>query len=162
MTILNAILFKVNWIACVVGGTFWGVGGIACLIAFSFWAKSWRVDLPLVLILSLTGAVLDTMWIYLGILDYQSPIAPLWIIMLWAGLAFTIHHAMSLFIHRPLLGATLSGLAAPVTYLSGERLGAVIVPDPLMLSVVMVTWFVLFYIVFKSAQRTYQTSEATV
>lgn len=152
MKIVNGILFKLNWIACVVGGAIWGAFGIAALLGFSVYAGSWRRDLPLVLGLGIVGALLDTLWIMLGVLDYGTVVAPLWIIMLWIGLALTLNHAMSFFASRPVVGAVLSGGAAPVTYLSGQSLGAVVVPDVYLLGVIALTWGLLFYAVFKYLQ----------
>ena len=152
MKIVNGILFKLNWIACVVGGAIWGAFGIAALLGFSLYAGSWRRDIPLVLGLGIVGAVLDTLWIMLGVLDYGTTLAPPWIIMLWIGLALTLNHAMSFFASRPVLGAVLSGGAAPVTYLSGQSLGAVVVPNVFLLGIIAITWGLLFYAVFKYLQ----------
>lgn len=154
MKILNAILFKLNWIACVVGGPLWGAATLTAFTAFSVYARTWRDDLVLVFGLVLIGAVLDTTWIHVGLLDYGTSLAPVWIIQLWAGLAFTIHHAMAIFKEKPLLGAVLSGLAAPVTYLSGESLGAVTVPHVEGLAVIGIVWFVLFFGIFRINQPT--------
>ena len=149
MNLVNAVLFKANWFACVLGGTFWGALGITGLLAFSVVRNTWRQDLALLALLAGVGALLDTTWIHLGILDYGTVFAPIWIIFLWMGLAMTLNHAMSLFQQRPLLGAILSGAAAPVTYLGGQSLGAVSVPTPELLGIVAVVWAGLFYALFR-------------
>ena len=149
MKILNAVLFKANWLACVIGGALWGVLGVAALIVFSITVRTWHRDAALLVLLAGIGAVLDSLWIQLGILDYGTRLAPLWIIMLWMGLAMTLHHAMSMFQTRPLLGAVLAGGAAPMTYLTGESLGAVSVANPWLLSIIAVAWAGLFYVLFR-------------
>ena len=153
MNVLNAVLFKVNWFACVVGGALWGLAGIGALLVFSHFANSLRRDLVLVGIFMLLGAILDTIWIASGILDYGTRIAPLWIVMLWMGLAFTLNHAMAYFKQQPLIGALLAAGAAPVTYLTGQSLGAVVVPDTAMLGCVAAAWFAMFYLTFSQLPK---------
>ena len=149
MKIINAVLFKANWFACVLGGALWGALGVIGLAVFSFVAGRWQRDLVLAAALAAIGFCLDTVWIQLGILDYGTSLAPMWIVLMWVGLAFTINHAMSVFVERPLLGGLLSGGAAPVTCLGGERLGSVVVAMPLGLILVASVWAVLFYAVFR-------------
>ncbi len=147
--LVNAVLFKVNWLACVLGGPIWGALGIALLGVFSVWSGKWRRDWPLAVTLAVTGFALDTAWIALGVLDYGMPFAPLWIVFLWIGLALTLNHAMSVFQEHVALGALLCGTAAPVTYLSGEMLGAVVVINPPLLSTIAIAWAGLFYGLFR-------------
>ncbi|MEM7098821.1 MAG: DUF2878 domain-containing protein [Pseudomonadota bacterium] len=148
MKVINGVLFKLNWIACVVGGALWGALGVAALIGFSGYAGTLKRDAGLALCLGAIGAALDTLWIALGWLDYGTLFAPLWIIMLWVGLALCLNHAMAFFVSRPLLGGALSGAAAPLTYLSGASLGAVVVPNAWWLGVIGLVWGVLFTGVF--------------
>ena len=56
---------------------------------------------------------------------------------------------MAWFISRPLPGAILAAASAPLSYLSGAALGGVIVPDSAMVGLVCVSWFALFYVLFK-------------
>ena len=156
--VANALIFKAHWLACVLGGAYWGLARIVSLIAFSFAVDFLRRDLPWAVALGAIGAGLDTLWIALGILDYGAGFAPAWIIMLWVGLALTLNHAMYVFTSAPLIGGLLSGCAAPLTYMSGQALGAVVVPSPMQLLVIALTWAVLFYIVFVALARQ-QTSK---
>ena len=157
MKIVNGILFKANWLACVIGGALWGALGVIALLGFSAFAGSIRKDLPLVVGLAGAGAVLDTAWIFFGILDYGAAFAPVWIIMLWVGLALTLNHAFSFMVDRPLMGALFCGLAAPMTYLGGQSLGAVVVPQPIMLGIIAVTWGILFWVVLRYLQGQQET-----
>ena len=158
MVIINAIIFKIHWLACVIGGTLTGLAGLVGLIAFAFYADTWRKDLPLVLIAGVIGAVLDTLWIYLGILDFGTTLAPAWIVLLWMGLAMTFNHAMSIFQRYPLAGGLMAGIAAPMTYLTGQALGAVTVPNSLHLAIIAVSWAVLFWGLFRTLGNAEQAS----
>ena len=152
MKLVNAILFKLNWIACVVGGAYWGAFGVAALVGFSIYAGTSKRDLSLALFLGAVGAALDTLWITFGWLDYGTLLAPIWIVMLWIGLALCLNHAMAFFIDRPVIGGILSGMAAPLTYLSGASLGAVVVPNVWWLAAIGVVWAGLFFGVFSHLQ----------
>ena len=147
--IINAVIFKLHWVACVVGGSLWGVAGALGMIAFSWRVGTLQRDAWIAFLLAPAGWFLDTTWITLGILDYGAySTAPLWIVLLWVGLAFALCHAMSMFVDRPWLGGLLTLFAAPGTYLAGQSLGAVSVPDVWMLGVISIAWGSLFYAVF--------------
>jgi len=150
--LLNAALFQLTWFACVLGGaagsSVWGALALASLLAFSGTRPLLRSDLVLAAGLGVVGLVLDTLWIRTGVLDYGSAIAPAWIIMLWMGVGLTLNHSLALFAGRPWLGGLMAGAAAPLSYLGGERLGGVEVPDPALLVVVAAAWFALFTLAF--------------
>lgn len=150
--LINAGLFQVTWFACVLGGaagnSVWGAAALASLLAFSSVRPFLRSDLALAVVLGLVGLGLDTLWIRTEVLDYGSAVAPAWIIMLWMGVGLTLNHSLSMFGDRPWLGGLMAGSAAPLSYLGGERLGGVVVPDPWMLAVVAAVWFALFTLAF--------------
>lgn len=154
--ILNAVLFQAIWFACVLGGAhgwFWpGALGVLLLILSLAPSPALRHDALLATLLMPIGALLDTLWIHTGVLDFNgAAIAPAWIILMWLAVALTINHSLEFFRDRPLLGAAAVFCAAPLSYLAGERLGAVIVPDPILLVAVSTTWAVLFYGAFRFA-----------
>lgn len=154
--LMNAILFQVTWFACVVGGaagsSLWGFAGVLALIAFSWSVGCFQRDMRLLLLLGLTGFVVDTAWISLGILDYgDHALAPLWIVALWLGFALTVNHSMGWLRQKPLLAAALAALFAPMTYVTGASFGAVVIADALGLALISITWAVMFYLLFSSA-----------
>ena len=72
------------------------------------------------------GLVIENMWVVMGILTYPDhALAPYWIAILWVGLGLTINHSMALFRDHTLIGSVVVGIAATVTYLAGQRFGAV-------------------------------------
>jgi hypothetical protein len=82
------------------------------------------------LVAVLIGLILDTTWVRLGWLKFAagwalSERAPLWILLLWAGLALTLNHSLAWLQSRLLLAAVLAGISSPLSYLAAERLGAV-------------------------------------
>jgi hypothetical protein len=152
----NAALFQVAWFACVLGGAqdtgLWGAVALAALFGFSWWRGTHGFDLTLAGVAATIGFLVDTLWIRTGILDYAgAAFAPPWIVMLWAGVGLTINHSLSLFQARPWLGGMLAGATAPLSYLAGERFGAVSIADPWLLPIVSLVWMLLFVLAFALA-----------
>ncbi len=156
--IANGVLFQGAWFACVIGGaadsSVWGAAALAALLAMSLYGSSPARDLLLAGAVVVVGLILETVWIRTGVLDYQGAVlAPPWIVMLWAAVGLTVNHCLSMFKARPWLGGVLAGAGAPFSYLGGERLGAVIVPDPYQLVFVSVVWLLLFTLIFAVARE---------
>ena len=147
--ITNVLLFQATWFACVAGGVWWGLAALSAMIGFSWWVGRLAADAAVALAAAGIGACLDTLWIYAGVLNFFGAVfAPAWIVMLWIGVGLSVNHSLAFFKSRPLLGGLLAAVAAPVCYLSGEALGAVIVPDPALLGAISAVWFVLFWLGF--------------
>lgn len=104
------------------------------LIGFAFWefrpARRVYGDLQLMLVAVLIGLILDTSWVMLGWIKFAagwafSELAPLWILLLWAGLALTLNHSLAWLQKRLVLAAILSCVSSPFSYLAAAHLGAV-------------------------------------
>ncbi|MEZ5558599.1 MAG: DUF2878 domain-containing protein [Pseudomonadales bacterium] len=154
--LINAALFQTTWFACVLGGaagsSLWGAAALLGLLTFSARSPHLRADLRLAAAAAVIGFALDTLWIHLGVLDYHGiAFAPAWIVLLWVAVGLTLNHSLSLFAGRPWLGGVLAGACAPLSYLGGERLGAVAVPDPWLLALVAAAWFFTFALAFALA-----------
>lgn len=147
--VVQAVLFQANWFACVLGGALWGAAGICLLAWFSARVGRLSVDLCAAGVAALVGLCLDTLWIHLGVLDFAgAPVAPLWIVFLWMGVGMSLNHSLSFFKAHPLLGGLLGAMSAPLCYLAGERLGAVVVADAALLGLVAAVWFGVFWAAF--------------
>lgn len=91
-------------------------------------------NFKLLLVAVLVGLILDTTWINLGWLEFAAnwPLAdkaPVWILILWMGLALTLNHSLAWLQSRLLLAACLGGLFGPVSYRAAAQLGAVKIID---------------------------------
>lgn len=160
MKISNAILFQLNWFACVIGGTFWGTITITMLVVAVVVAAmispcatraALRADFVVILIMGTVGWIIESVWIKFGLLDYGITSVPIWIALLWVGVGLTINHSLSFLGSRPVMGAIFAGLAAPASYLAGEHFGAVRVLMNFGLVPISLCWGLLFYLVFKYA-----------
>ena len=154
-------MLKAAWLCCVLGGINYGLPALAAMFALSFWQGELLGDTPFVIALALIGLCLDTFWMYVGVLDYGSAaltllpgvsLAPVWIIMLWLAVGLSIRHSLIFLVNRPVLGALLVGGGAPLSYLTGERFGAVTIPSIQGLVVLALVWMLLFFFVFSRAK----------
>ncbi|MCG8433892.1 MAG: DUF2878 domain-containing protein, partial [Gammaproteobacteria bacterium] len=55
----------------------------------------------------------------------HAGVAPLWILMLWAGFSLTLNHSLAWLQKHYFLAALFAAIASPLSYLAGEKLGAV-------------------------------------
>ncbi len=167
-TLLNAGLFQLVWFGSVLGaGVYqslsYAVVALVLLVLSLRLHQRQRSDLWLVLIALPAGWLLDTLWIRLGVLDYGDTLtAPTWILLMWIGVALTVNHSLVILRDRPLLGALVVAVFAPVSYLAGQRLGAVDVPDVQRLWMVCLSWGLLFYLMFRLALRLSESTAASV
>ncbi len=145
--ILNALLFQLNWFACVLGGAhdqpLWALFTLSLMFAQTARGNTLRADVILVLCGAAVGLFLDSLWIFTGILDYGTRFAPVWIVMMWMGAALSLNHSLAWLKPQPWLGGILAAMVAPLCYLSGESLGAVDV-DNAGLPIVAVSWLFVF------------------
>ena len=158
LQICNAVIFQATWFGCVLGGAagqpIWGFLGVGVLLGLNLRQPPVRSDLFFMAVLGVIGLVLDTFWIELGVLSYPGGwLAPMWIVALWLGFALTVNHSLAWLQQKPLLAGLMAAAAAPLSYLGGERLGAVTVPDLSGLWIIALAWGVLFYAVFTAASR---------
>jgi len=131
---LNFVAFQVGWFACVLGagrGLAWlGPLVVALVLGATWWYAPRRREL--LLLLAVAGAVglcWDSALAAAGLIGYAPgaltpPLAPLWILALWLLFASTFALSMRWLRSRVLLAAAFAAVAAPLSYLAGERLGA--------------------------------------
>ena len=120
LSVINFLLIKVAWVACVVGGTLSGALVIALMFALVLSGR-WQRERGFVVGLALLGLTL--IMDHLGILDFGSGtlqlgnlVASLWIILLWVAVGLSLFEALGFFVRRPVLGAVIVGAAAPLSY----------------------------------------------
>ncbi|GIT39521.1 MAG: hypothetical protein Ct9H300mP8_07170 [Gammaproteobacteria bacterium] len=114
-----------------------------------YFAETFKIDIRFVIGLAFLGFVLDTVWVWLGILDYG---------------AVRSRPRGSLFYGPPsgLRRATVLGsfaatntgwpfaaVAAPISYFAGQRIGAAVLVETGGLVFVSVVWGVLFMGLFR-------------
>lgn len=170
-TWINFIAFQIVWFAAVLGAAYgaWWAGPVA-LAGFAAYhlrrGVGRRGDLRLMGIAVLLGFGIDTLMAASGLSIYASPvpaapIAPFWILSLWAGFALTLNHSMHWFTARPLLAAPMAALFGPISYYgAGRAWGAVTIAEPVLLAlgVLGMCWLIAMFVLCLAARRFSRTS----
>ncbi|NWE43635.1 DUF2878 domain-containing protein [Pseudomonas yamanorum] len=124
----NAVLFQCGWFACVLGGnSLWLLVGVAVLAVHLLWISSWSEEGQVILAVTLLGTVIDTALRGFGVFHFSmpGPLAPLWLILLWALLATTLRHCLA-WSAQPWWRASLLGaVGGPLSYYAGSQLAGV-------------------------------------
>lgn len=141
--IVNAVFLQLLWFAAILGAA--GEWMLPALTGFGLYT-CWHLlcsdrrqqDVALAAIAVVIGFTLDSFWVQLHWLSFNfslSPtgMAPLWILMLWAGLGLTVNHSMRWLQSRLVLAGILAAVSAPCSYFAASRLGAVVILEPAML-----------------------------
>lgn len=165
LLISNFILFQLGWFACVLGGAFRMalVGGLVALaiIALHLWrAQAPKAESVLILAAFGIGIVFESILTLSGISQYADGVlvhgfAPYWMVLMWGLFATTLNVSMRWVknLSLPVL-AVLGAILAPLSYLAGNRLGAVLFSDTtLALIIIAVGWAVLFPLLVVIARR---------
>ena len=148
---INQAFFQASWPACV-GGAAFGLlwPGLLVVGAFAAWQLHPRHAHPadpaaLVLFVGL-GAMLDTLWVRLGVVDYALDVpaagfAPLWLLLL--------------FRRRWVLFALIATVGSPMSYTAAAGLGAVDWTAPAWVVVVCMgpVWALLTGLAFRAVDR---------
>ena len=139
MNLINFVLFQLGWFACVLSaanGRPWLGLLVVLLIVAGHIRMSSRpaVETKLVMLAVASGLVFDSFLSQSGWLQYAggmyTGIAPYWILAMWALFATTLNASMGWLKDKLLLAAILGAIFGPLSYLAGQRLGALQIVDP--------------------------------
>jgi hypothetical protein len=145
--ILNAVVFQLAWLACVVGGSLVALVVTAAVLALHLWLSTRRGAEATMLMLALgTGLICETLLIQGGVLLAPGPLPPVWLLCLWPLFATTLGLPLRWFRDRPLFAAIGGLLFAPFSYFGGSRLAGIelLTPEWLALLLVGMIWLVAF------------------
>ena len=128
--ILNGLMFQAIWLLCILGGDHGAPLAIMVLAVWLWWRRL-PGELSQITLLSGAGIVMDSIWMVAGLMVFQdslwpqTPLIPLWLMVLWFGFSATLRHSMRFLLGRPLLAAVLGATAAPLSYATGAHLADV-------------------------------------
>lgn len=133
-TLVNFVAFQVGWFACVSGaasGLPWvGVLVVGLVIGLHLvLAARPGQELRLVLLAVVMGLVFDSLLVKSGWLQYAggaafAGMAPYWILAMWALFATTLNVSMGWLKNKPGLAVLMGAIFGPLSYMAGQRLGA--------------------------------------
>lgn len=147
---MSFLLFQGVWFAAVVGAArqqpLLGPAAAMLLLGLAFkTTRNVRAELLSVLAALCVAFVLDGVLGGLAWVRYQAHagpawLAPSWILTLWAAFATTLVPALGWLNQRLGLAAALGAVFGPIAYYSGQRLGALSIPDPRAYGVLVAGW----------------------
>lgn len=131
-TPINFITFELCWFGCVLGAAkeFGWLGPLLVAITVplqvSFLTLNHKQEYIFVLLCGAGGFVLETVMIMGGVYIPVGGerISPLWMTALWFNFGPLVSLSLSWFKGKYLLTAILGGLAGPMAYWGGDKLGA--------------------------------------
>jgi hypothetical protein len=102
-------------------------------------SRNWR-EYAFIALITLWGFTQDFLLMQLQVLAVaEQAWPPLWLVSLWVLFATTLNHSLRWFQRHLWLAVLAGGIAGPLSYLAGDRLGALQVSIPL-LPVLSLTW----------------------
>jgi hypothetical protein len=145
--IVNAVVFQIAWLLCVLGGSMVAVVVTAFVLALHFqWVRDQQREAAFLLQCVAVGLACDLSLIYSGVLITAGALPPLWLTCLWPLFGSTVGYALRPFHGRFLLCVAGGALLAPLSYLGGVRLSGISLLEPtwLALTIIGMIWAVIF------------------
>jgi len=155
--LFNILLYEVVWFLCV----FWGDrGALLALVLIGVHliiSPCRKADLIMMAVLLGFGLVIDGLIHAAGYISYHAPARPipLWLVVIWLGLALMVHHCLRWMKQRLLLSALFGAIGGPMAYWAGVKAGAAEFEVPLMqvLLLLSLIWALLWPAVMYIGQR---------
>lgn len=153
MNIINFILFQTAWFVTIFsaayGNPYFGVlfTLVWVIFHFSFLTNKRNKELLIICITAVMAIAFELAQVLYGFISYPEQAAlitmvPLWMITLWINLSLTINHSMAWLKGRYILAALFASVAGPLTYVAGERIGAITLHSNMSLLAISIMWLV--------------------
>ncbi len=147
--IINAILFQLGWLICVISTNTWAVisTSLILIIHFKYIQRTyteWRIFVIALLI----GFIFDTLLLQADILvtPNEQIFQPIWLTCLWALFASTIGHSLAWLRQRIALSAFIGAIFGPLAYKSGAYLVGIQLDLSVLLHLITLSlgWAIIF------------------
>lgn len=178
--LFNALVFYAVWFSAVwLAGTGQPLpalsiclGAVAFHLAVTSPSPRWR-EMMVVGLSALMGLGLETAFIAGGLTAFPMPASgalgptnipgwtggllawapPVWLIGLWAAFGTLLNVSLAPLKKRPGLAAGLAALGGPASYYAGERLGAITLAEPRMLTLAILgaAWVIVFPLLLRAS-----------
>ncbi len=135
---INLTLFKIGWVAVVfsaaAGMAEVGVATVALIVLVHLLrAERATREFRLLIIAALAGLAWESMLVVASVLQYPTTnanlFAPYWIIAMWVLFATTLNVGMQWLQRNLLLAGVAGAVGGPMSFLAGEKIGAVVIGD---------------------------------
>jgi len=138
--VANFLTFQLGWFSCVLGaahGLPWLGPLVVLAVVFLHLFLSSRPmhELRLIAAAMMLGLMIDSLLLASGWLQYPNGawlagFAPYWIVAMWALFATTLNVSMRWLRGRTGLAALLGSIGGPLSYVAGQKMGAISFPEP--------------------------------
>jgi hypothetical protein len=138
-TLINFVAFQVGWFACVLGAAnglpLMGVLVVCLIVALHIRSADQPAhELQLLVLSVILGLVFDSLLVSSGWVRYPSGMlvpgfAPYWILAMWALFSTTLNLSMGWLKNSLVLASVMGAVFGPLSYLAGQRLGAIELVD---------------------------------
>ncbi len=165
-TLINVAGFNAVWFSSVLGaanGMPW-LGPLVfapfCALTLSRGGKA-AEDGAAMLVCAATGLILDSSYVWMGLVSYASPwpstqALPIWLLIMWLNFALTMNHSLAWLASRPWLAALFGAFGGATSYYAGSRLGALTFEaQPLVVvSVIGIAWAIALPLLYRWSRTT--------
>ena len=162
--LINLSLFKAGWLAAVFAAAaslpILGTAAIGIAVAVHLWrSDAPRDELLLLAMAAALGFAWESLLVYTGIVQYGANAAlavtaPYWIVALWVLFATTLNVGMRWLRKNLLVASVFGALGGPMSFLAGEKAGAVSFSDTsTALVVIGLGWAVMLPLLVRYAAR---------
>ena len=134
-TLINFVAFQAGWFSCVLSAAYgspWMGLIVICVIVLSHVGTSEDPvhETQLVALAMTLGLIFDSILVSSGLVRYPggmifAGIAPYWILAMWALFSTTLSLSMGWLKNKPLLASFMGAVFGPLSYLAGQRMGAI-------------------------------------
>ena len=128
---INILGFQVIWFGSIFFGDAFVAVTLVLIAMHLIYYKEYRAsDLRLAGLCLFCGIVIDNALLFFDVMAFSSTgytqyMVPLWLLSLWFAFGFTLNHSLRYFKQRKLLAFICGAIFGPLSYLAGQRLGAV-------------------------------------
>lgn len=162
--LVNLSLFKAGWLAAVfsAAASFPAVGtAVIAFAAIVHLARSEdrQHEIRLLMLAAVIGLLWESVLVSAGLVQYGTQsllpgIAPYWIVAMWVLFATTLNIGMRWLRKSTVIATLVGGIGGPLSFLAGERAGAVSFSDtPTALFAIGVGWAVFLPLLVRFAAR---------
>jgi len=157
----NFLVFQITWWASVLGAasSIQWLGPAVAVVALSlhvFLVPDRVAALRLIALVGFLGYITDSALGLVGVFEFREGfldvrwLAPLWLLGLWLVLATTLRSSLEWLSDHSRLAAMSGGVAGPLSYYAGDRLGALRIGEPLAQKLIILTlvWSLLLPMLF--------------
>lgn len=153
----NALAYQAVWLSAILWATPGAVVGCIIILMLLIISERRGDDLRMAGFLIFLGLLVDGSLQQVGFFTFSTPGSPIpfWLLVIWVGLAMTIHHSLAWLKDKLLLAAIFGGIGGPAAYWAGTRMGAASFKWSLTSSlfVLAVIWSLIFPTIMLLSRR---------